>query len=94
MTTSINVEMTVGILAPIFSCSQFIPQMLKAYRTKSVKDLSIHTIWMIIITQILWFIHAYYVSDIPLLITATINFFINCIILYFCLNYKKQYKNK
>ena len=44
---NINLPFVVSILAPILTFSQLIPQLYKTYKTKRVKDLSIHTIFII-----------------------------------------------
>ena len=49
----------VSILAPLFGTVQLIPQLYKTYHTRSVEDLSIHTIIMIMVTDILWLIHGF-----------------------------------
>ena len=79
------VTRTLGALATIVSCIQMIPQLYKTYTTKSVTDLSLYSIVLIFLTNVLWGLHGYFISDTSLLIagilTAAIN--ANLIVLYF-----------
>ena len=85
---NINLPIIVSILAPILTFSQLIPQLYKTYQTKRVKDLSIHTIFIIFLSNVLWFIHGLYIHDITLIVSGTISSIISflMVILYFIHN--------
>jgi uncharacterized protein with PQ loop repeat len=85
---NINLPIIVSILAPILTFSQLIPQLYKTYQTKRVKDLSIHTIFIIFLSNVLWFIHGLYIQDITLIVSGTISSIISflMVILYFIHN--------
>ncbi len=78
----------VAILAPIFNCVQVLPQLWKTYRTKRVKDLSWYTISLMISTNLLWFLHGYFIFDIPLLISGGINLIVNSSLMALYMKYK------
>jgi MtN3 and saliva related transmembrane protein len=78
----------IAILAPIFNCVQVLPQLWKTFRTKRVKDLSYYTILLMISTNLLWFLHGYFIFDIPLLISGGINLVVNSSLMLLYMKYK------
>ena len=50
----------VATIAPIVNCIQWVPQLYKTYATKSVKDLSMHSLMLILATNLLWLTHGYF----------------------------------
>ena len=85
---NINLPFVVSILAPVLTFSQLIPQLYKTYQTKRVKDLSVHTIFIIFLSNILWLIHGVYIHDITLIFSGIISSIIGflMLILYFIHN--------
>jgi MtN3 and saliva related transmembrane protein len=75
----------VATLAPIFNCIQLFPQLHKIYRTKSVKDVSLYSLILISITNLLWLMHGYFILDISLIIAGVISMIVNVglLVLYF-----------
>jgi MtN3 and saliva related transmembrane protein len=82
---NVNIPLTVATLAPIVNCSQLVPQLYKTYVTRSVKDLSLYSILLILITNMLWLLHGYFILDTSLIVAGTISVFINSslLLLYF-----------
>ena len=85
---NINLPIVVSILAPVLTFSQLIPQLYKTYKTKRVKDLSIHTILIIFLSNVLWFIHGLYIHDITLIFSGIVSSIISflMLLLYFIHN--------
>lgn len=85
---NINLPFVVSILAPILTFSQLIPQLYKTYQTKRVKDLSIHTIFIIFLSNVVWFIHGLYINDITLIFSGIVSSIIGflMLVLYFIHN--------
>ncbi|MEO0338538.1 MAG: SemiSWEET family transporter, partial [Bacteroidota bacterium] len=54
-----NIEL-IGIIAGIFSTAGFVPQVYKTWRTKSVEDLSMGMIVILVIGILLWLIYGFY----------------------------------
>jgi MtN3 and saliva related transmembrane protein len=63
----------VSILAPFFGTIQLLPQLYKTYHTRSVEDLSMHTILCIFVTDILWLLHGVFIFDLSLIISSCIS---------------------
>ena len=84
----------VATLAPIVNCVQLIPQLYKTYVTKSVKDLSFYSLLLIILTNLLWLLHGYFIYDISLIVAGIISMSINLTLLSLYLFYRKKRRNK
>jgi uncharacterized protein with PQ loop repeat len=78
----------VAILAPTVNCIQFLPQLYKTIITKRVKDLSFYSLLLVLITNLLWFLHGYFIIDYPLIISGVINMTISTALIIFYFFYK------
>lgn len=78
----------IAILAPIVNCIQLFPQLLKIYKTKKVRDLSLYSIFLLLLTSILWTIHGLFIMDYSIIIGSLITTIININILFFFLYIK------
>ena len=72
-----------------FNCIQLFPQLHKTYITKSVEDLSLYSLIIILITNILWLLHGYFIFDKSLIIAGIISLIINLLLLTLFFIYKK-----
>lgn len=79
------ISKTIAIIIPVLSSVQQLPQLYKSYITGSVSDLSIETLALILLTNILWFFHGYYIHDFTLSISATASILINTALITLCL---------
>jgi len=73
------IEDVIGYLGGFFIMISFIPQVVKSYRTKSVKDLSF---WMIIATlvgTIFWIVYGFLINGKPIIV---MNVIFGLIVLY------------
>ena len=84
----------IATLAPIVNSIQLFPQLYKTYITKSVKDLSLYSLSLILLTNLLWLLHGYFIIDISLIVAGTVSMIINIalLILYFLYRKKKRFK--
>jgi len=80
----------VATLAPIVNCIQLFPQLYKTYITKSVNDLSLYFLALILITNLLWLIHGYFIFDISLIVAGVISMIINVALLTLYFLYRKN----
>lgn len=79
----------ISILAPLMSCIQLLPQLYKTYLTKSVKDLSLYSLLLILTTNFLWLLHGYFILDYSLIISGSISMIVNVVLLVLYFVYKK-----
>ena len=86
----IKLQIIVATLAPIVNSIQLVPQLYKTYISKSVKDLSLYSLLLILITNLLWLLHGYFIMDISLLVAGVVSMVINISLLILYLIYKKN----
>jgi uncharacterized protein with PQ loop repeat len=80
----------VATLAPTVNCIQLFPQLYKTYITRSVKDLSLYSLLLILMTNILWLLHGYFIMDYSLIISGVISMIINITLLILYFFYRKN----
>ena len=79
----------VAIVAPVVNCIQLFPQLYKTYVTKSVDDLSMYSLLLILTTNMLWLLHGFFIGDSPLIIAGVISMIINVSLFVLYLRYRK-----
>ena len=84
----------IATLAPIVNSIQLFPQLYKTYITKSVKDLSLYSLSLILITNVLWLLHGYFILDISLIVAGTVSMIINVALLILFFFYRKNKRVK
>tara|TARA_B100001248_G_scaffold224108_1_gene181162 strand:+ start:591 stop:848 length:258 start_codon:yes stop_codon:yes gene_type:complete len=70
-----------GYFAAILTTAAFLPQLIKALKTKKVDDVSLTTLIMFIIGVLSWIIYGYSIASIPILIANLITLVLNLLIL-------------
>ncbi|MFH1352464.1 MAG: SemiSWEET transporter [bacterium] len=79
----------VGACAGILCTVSFLPQVIKIYRTKSVKDISLLTFCVFTAGVFLWFIYGLLIKDMPVIITNTLIFILALAIVGMKIKYSK-----
>jgi len=74
---------TIGILAGFFTTIGALPQIVKAYRTKSVGDVSVWMFCAILTGVALWTVYGFIKIDWPIIVTNGISTILNGIMIYF-----------
>jgi MtN3 and saliva related transmembrane protein len=77
----------IGYLASSLSSITFIPQVYKAWRTKSVKDLSIWMLLLIMMSTILWLLYGFGIYSGPIIVGNTIVLILSTLLLFFKLKF-------
>ena len=83
------IEDTIGYLGGILIMVSFIPQVIKSYKTKSVKDMSL---WMLIATifgSVFWLMYGILISAMPIIVMNSIFILIVLCQLYLKIKYEK-----
>ncbi len=86
-----NVEI-VGIVAGALSCTTFLPQVIKTYKSKSTKDVSLAMFVIAAVSTTLWLIYGILISSFSLTFTNAIVLLLSLIMLYLKLNYRNPQK--
>lgn len=63
----------IGLMAGVFSTLGFVPQVIKTWRTKSSRDLSLGTFSVLVTGALLWLVYGALTWDIPLLLANSLS---------------------
>ena len=74
---------TIGVLAGFFTTIGALPQIIKAFKTKSVGDVSVWMFYSLLIGVGLWTMYGIIKVDWPIIITNGISSILNSIMIYF-----------
>ena len=83
----------IGTVAGILVLSSFIPQLIKAYKTKKMSDVSIHLMILIASGMFLWVIYGFIRSDQVIIGTNATGFALNITLLVMKLRYDKMHRS-
>lgn len=83
-----NIDLIFGTVAGTISSITFLPQVIKIWKTKSAKDLSLWTLFFLALGVSLWLIYGILKADAPLIITNAIVLSMIFIMLYFKILFK------
>jgi len=78
----------IGLVAAVLSTGSLFPQLLKVWRTKSTKDISVRMYALLTAGVFIWFVYGLLLQDIPI-IAANLIGFIQALIIYIL---KMKYK--
>ncbi len=82
----------IGIIAATLTTSSFIPQLIKAYRSKRLDDVSPYLMLLFSNGALLWLLYGIYRND-PVIITSNIfALILNLILLYMRVRYSNEKK--
>lgn len=85
----LNIEI-IGTLAGVLTTISFFPQVIKVWRTKEVKNLSL-TMYIAMLTGVvLWFVFGILISSISMIIANIITAILVIFIIYFKIRYSKK----
>ena len=74
-------KLAVAVLAPIVNSIELLPQLVTTFYRKHVRDLSLLSILLLLLANVLWFMHGYFISDNSLIIGGAISLSINSALL-------------
>ncbi len=78
-----------GHIGALLSSITFIPQVLQAWKTKSVGDLSMNMLLIVFTSTIVWLIYAFSLNLLPVIIANAIILALSLLLIYFKLTFKK-----
>lgn len=79
----------IGHLGALLSSITFIPQVYKAWKSKSVGDLSLLMISIVLVSTIVWLVYAFTLNLWPVIIANLIVCVLSITLLYFKFTFKK-----
>ena len=83
----------IGTIAGILVLSSFVPQIVRAYKTKKMSDVSVHLMILIASGMFLWVIYGFIRSDPVIIGTNATGFALNITLLAMKIGYDKMQKH-
>ena len=80
----------VGLFGAFLSAITFIPQVLQAWRTKSVADLSLWMLLIVFLSVIVWLVYGFYLMLLPVIIANSIILILAIVLLVFKYTFRKK----
>lgn len=84
------IRIVVAFLAVIVNSIYQVPQLFKIIKTKSVNDISLIAIALLLCNNILWFMHGYFINDNTLIISSVLNLSLNLVIMCLCFKHRTK----
>ncbi|NCO76041.1 MAG: hypothetical protein GW795_04200 [Cyanobacteria bacterium] len=78
----------IGLMAGFLTTISFLPQVIKTWRSRSAKDLSLSMFLSFCIGVFLWLIYGILLGDVPIIISNTVTLILAGTILFFKVKYK------
>lgn len=78
----------VGIIAAILTTLGFFPQALKIYRTRSSKDVSLHTLIQFFIGVVLWMFYGIHINDAIVISANAVSLLVMAVTIYLYFKYR------
>ena len=85
-----KLEEITGISAGIFTAASLIPQLIKTFKEKEAKSLSLGMMFVLIVGNGLWICYGFMKNDLPIVSTNIFSEVINLFLLFFSFRYKKK----
>ena len=77
-----------GIIAGALTTAAFLPQVIKTWKSKSAKDLSLGMFLMFVLGVILWLIYGILIDSLPVMLANGATLLLSSALLYFKLVFK------
>lgn len=79
-----------GLFAGICVTVSVIPQIIKVWKTKKVKQISLLTFSVLTFGIAMWVVYGILKKDFPIIVTNSVSLFLNLIMVYFLIYYEKE----
>ncbi|MGI0037996.1 MAG: SemiSWEET family sugar transporter [Nitrososphaera sp.] len=83
----------VGVAAAMLTTSSFVPQIIKAYRSKTMDDVSRYLMSLFATGTVLWMLYGVYKSDLVIVAANATATAFNVVLLYLKFAYRKKTAN-
>lgn len=80
----------IGYLGSFLTSITFIPQVYKSWQSKSVGDLSIWMITIVVTSTIVWLVYGFAIKSGPVIVANFVVLALTLVLLYFKLTFRKQ----
>ena len=80
----------IGLFAGTCVTISVIPQILKVWKTKKVKAISLKTFGILTFGIAVWIFYGILKNDLPIIITNSVSLCLNLVMVYFIIYYEKE----
>ncbi|KRD10259.1 hypothetical protein ASE21_11105 [Flavobacterium sp. Root901] len=80
----------IGLFAGACVTLSTIPQIMKVWKTRKVKDISLKTFSILTFGIAVWVIYGILKEDLPIIITNSVSLCLNLTMVYFIIYYEKE----
>ncbi|KQB37085.1 SemiSWEET family sugar transporter [Flavobacterium aquidurense] len=80
----------VGLFAGTCVTISVIPQIIKVWKTKKVKQISLKTFGILTFGIMVWIVYGILKEDLPIILTNSVSLCLNLIMVYFIIYYEKE----
>ncbi|MGB3851766.1 MAG: SemiSWEET transporter [Tunicatimonas sp.] len=77
-----------GIIAGMLTTAAFLPQVIKTWKSKSAKDLSLGMFLLFVLGVILWLVYGIFSQALPIILANAATLLLSSVLLYFKLAFK------
>ncbi|HYC84047.1 MAG TPA: SemiSWEET transporter [Chryseosolibacter sp.] len=84
-----NTIQVLGLVAGSLTTSAFLPQVIKTWKSRSAKDLSLGMFLLFCAGVLLWFIYGLIVGDVPVIAANFVTLLLAATLLFFKLRFKE-----
>lgn len=85
-----NLVEYIGYSGSFLTAITFIPQVYKSWQSKSVGDLSIWMILIVVTSTIVWLIYGFAIHSGPVIVANIVVLVLTLVLLYFKYSFRKQ----
>ena len=82
--------MAIGLVAGFLTTVGFVPQIVKGYRSKSMKDVSLVMPLLLALGMLLWLFYGIWLDSLPIVLWNAIALTLNLIIVVLILRYSRD----
>jgi MtN3 and saliva related transmembrane protein len=80
----------IGLFAGICTCVSLLPQLIKIIREKEAQNLSYGMLFILLTGVGTWVWYGIIKDDLPIILTNSISFFINVLVIIFTMKYRQD----
>ncbi len=83
-----NTTEILGIIAGVLTTLSFVPQVIKTWKSRSAKDLSLGMFSLFCTGVLLWLIYGLAINDLPIILANTVTLLLAMTLVYFKFSFK------
>ncbi len=88
MLLNIDPVMLLGLVAGAFTTAAFVPQVIRTFRVKSARDLSLAMIGLNSAGVFLWLVYGLYTGSLPIIVANLVTFVLVSAVLVLAIKYR------